>query len=217
MVSIDGADSRKPFVLDSCPLCEYDLRGLPSPHTCPECGFEYDEATIVLPCWVTKQGRESWQRRTFQMVVITTLGLSVLCLAGSLVTRTNPAIGFVLVVLLFIIIAIGSGYVSKRLFPRAAKSEVVLTISPSGIGCRTRIRSMSAISPWDEFKSVGIRSAGGGLHRLKLRRRRTGKLPKIPLSVLFEADKAEPGMLKHQIERYLAAGGPPESATGAPE
>lgn len=28
-----------------CPLCEYALAGLPPPHRCPECGFEYDERT----------------------------------------------------------------------------------------------------------------------------------------------------------------------------
>jgi hypothetical protein len=31
-----------------CPVCEYDLAGLPAAHACPECGFEYDERTIVL-------------------------------------------------------------------------------------------------------------------------------------------------------------------------
>ena len=30
-----------------CPVCLYDLTGLPSNHRCPECGFEYDETTRV--------------------------------------------------------------------------------------------------------------------------------------------------------------------------
>ncbi|MBX3394693.1 MAG: hypothetical protein KF841_04955 [Phycisphaerae bacterium] len=29
--------------LPVCPQCEYALTGLPPPHRCPECGFEYDE------------------------------------------------------------------------------------------------------------------------------------------------------------------------------
>lgn len=38
----DGDASRS---LDSCPVCNYSLRGLPARHRCPECGFEYDEHT----------------------------------------------------------------------------------------------------------------------------------------------------------------------------
>jgi len=30
-----------------CPDCQYDLNGLPVPHRCPECGFEYHLDTIV--------------------------------------------------------------------------------------------------------------------------------------------------------------------------
>lgn len=30
--------------IQCCPTCEYDLRGLPASHNCPECGFAYDES-----------------------------------------------------------------------------------------------------------------------------------------------------------------------------
>jgi hypothetical protein len=33
--------------LTKCPICRYDLTGLPASHRCPECGFEYDETTVV--------------------------------------------------------------------------------------------------------------------------------------------------------------------------
>lgn len=33
--------------LNNCPICNYDLIGLPKNHRCPECGFEYDEGTLV--------------------------------------------------------------------------------------------------------------------------------------------------------------------------
>ena len=32
---------------DRCPRCNYDLRGLPPPHRCPECGLAYDEHTQI--------------------------------------------------------------------------------------------------------------------------------------------------------------------------
>lgn len=33
---------------DACPICDYNLVGLPDEHTCPECGLEYDENTLVI-------------------------------------------------------------------------------------------------------------------------------------------------------------------------
>lgn len=30
-----------------CPICRYDLPGLPPNHRCPECGFEYDESMRI--------------------------------------------------------------------------------------------------------------------------------------------------------------------------
>lgn len=34
--------------LDTCPLCGYSLRGLPTDHKCPECGLAYDPSLIVI-------------------------------------------------------------------------------------------------------------------------------------------------------------------------
>lgn len=34
--------------LANCPVCNYSLQGLPASHRCPECGFEYDEQTVVF-------------------------------------------------------------------------------------------------------------------------------------------------------------------------
>lgn len=33
--------------ITKCPVCRYDLTGLPKNHTCPECGFEYDETMRI--------------------------------------------------------------------------------------------------------------------------------------------------------------------------
>jgi hypothetical protein len=45
--------------IDACPNCSYALHGLPQAHRCPECAFEYDEATIVFKPsrpWMTYVG-----------------------------------------------------------------------------------------------------------------------------------------------------------------
>ncbi len=54
-----GPRDGKPFA--RCPQCEYSLRGLPSRHACPECGFEYDEHTRLWR-WQPARRRpdESW-------------------------------------------------------------------------------------------------------------------------------------------------------------
>ena len=39
---MDNGQSPPP-VFDRCPRCTYSLRGLPTHHTCPECGLRYDE------------------------------------------------------------------------------------------------------------------------------------------------------------------------------
>ena len=40
--------------LTHCPICRYDLSGLPKDHHCPECGFEYDASMRV---WIARPAR----------------------------------------------------------------------------------------------------------------------------------------------------------------
>ena len=50
--------------LTKCPICRYDLTGLPANHRCPECGFEYDE---TMRTWQTND-RRLWQVVLFSLV-----------------------------------------------------------------------------------------------------------------------------------------------------
>ena len=38
-----------------CPRCDYDLSGLPTQHTCPECGCNYDEYSIGIALTARRQ------------------------------------------------------------------------------------------------------------------------------------------------------------------
>ena len=40
--------------ITECPVCRYNLTGLPKNHRCPECGFEYDETMRVW--WTARRG-----------------------------------------------------------------------------------------------------------------------------------------------------------------
>jgi hypothetical protein len=53
--------------ITKCPVCRYDLTGLPKNHRCPECGFEYDETMVV---WNTRaSGWTRWYVPCFVIVV----------------------------------------------------------------------------------------------------------------------------------------------------
>ncbi len=44
-----GARRSQPLEDDwLCPSCSYNLRGLPTPYRCPECGFDYDPDAVVI-------------------------------------------------------------------------------------------------------------------------------------------------------------------------
>ncbi len=58
-------------LLQECPRCAYSLRGLPTDHTCPECGLAYDEDCEFYPTIKPK-------RLIFQLSLLIGLGLILL-------------------------------------------------------------------------------------------------------------------------------------------
>jgi len=72
--------------LTSCPVCEYDLTGLPEKHCCPECAFEYDPSMRV---WI--EGRPRWLEH-FIAVVLYTLVAGPAILSLFHVINTNKPV-----------------------------------------------------------------------------------------------------------------------------
>jgi len=56
-----------------CPVCRYDLSGLPAEHRCPECGFEYDK---TMRAWDPPPIR--WRLHAVLILLVLFLGLPVL-------------------------------------------------------------------------------------------------------------------------------------------
>lgn len=63
--------------LPGCPGCGYNLNGLNTPITCPECGFQVDDKTMVLSGVVKTDATQSPYRRAL-WIVIFVLGILML-------------------------------------------------------------------------------------------------------------------------------------------
>lgn len=66
--------------ITKCPICRYDLAGLPKNHTCPECGFEYDESMRIW--WIKGPSRRFWI--IFTILLPLSVFLVLLVLAGTI-------------------------------------------------------------------------------------------------------------------------------------
>lgn len=186
-----------------CPLCDYDLKGLPTEHKCPECGYEYDNATIVLPCWTSKGKYTSWLQRVFLLAVVVCGILPLFLLSG----RPTPApivlfLGLPIYLLFLIMIA---RYLAKTLIRRTGKPDAVVAISAVGLGVRANLDEPGSTASWNEYESVKIRRAGRELHALMLYRRRgTGRGPG-PLYLLFESQRVDKQILQREMECHIKA------------
>lgn len=58
--------------ITKCPVCRYDLTGLPKNHTCPECGFEYDESMRI---WYMRQPPWWFTPLTLTLVLVVPLAV----------------------------------------------------------------------------------------------------------------------------------------------
>ncbi len=60
--------------ITKCPVCRYDLTGLPNNHACPECGFEYDESMRIW--YIRGPSRGFW----IIITILLPLGFFLVCL-----------------------------------------------------------------------------------------------------------------------------------------
>ncbi len=125
--------------LDRCPDCARWWHGLPPAGRCPDCGFEYDEHTVV---W---RSDESWGRLA---LVYTGAGLVAGVAVSVLYRLSVEDAPFPLLPLLLGVIAPALGLAVRRLIGgRITGRFVALTTQGIVVGTRGRPRLVR----WEEF------------------------------------------------------------------
>ncbi|MCG8404396.1 MAG: hypothetical protein MI923_04265 [Phycisphaerales bacterium] len=123
-----------------CPICDYSLVGLPVEHRCPECGFQFDQQTMI------------WEKRYTQRLrnLVRFLGFLYL--------------GFFLFMLLVILILSGA-YIDKFLILAIFFAVCVVpflvfnsrrrlaAVSPSGVILRLK-KGKSKTLPWNAVREA---------------------------------------------------------------
>ncbi len=78
-------------VISSCPRCAYSLDGLPTVHTCPECGLEYDRESSVFIAH--PRARRSWPIVAISVLFV--VGIGAWVWTGTAVTLLVAVSGLV--------------------------------------------------------------------------------------------------------------------------
>jgi hypothetical protein len=146
-----------------CPVCRYDLRGLPQKHRCPECGFEYDETTYVWP----RGGVQYFSLLPtvlFFTLLFSFFGILQL-VRGGIRSGTDSLTVLNAALSLF-------GFF---LWVKFWRSRPFLAVSASGIAYRMPLRAVRSI-PWNEIEIAGS-SASFRILRLTQAKRKPVRLP----------------------------------------
>ncbi len=123
-------DPRDILRLKRCPECDYDLRGLPYAHSCPECGFEYDEKIFDLQVWLAGSSAS----RRFDSLAYLVL---VLAFGWLFVFRRAWILSHFLVVMMAGFVAFGVAEVLTRFFSNRQKhGNAKILCTPDGLSLR---------------------------------------------------------------------------------
>lgn len=130
-----------------CPNCKYSLIGLPTEHSCPECGFDYDPSAIVIRL---KPQRHDWRQVVYGILLLGIMYLGVIQRGYSTDVRALVAIvGVSIVVSLF------------RLFRIHSESQSI-KINRLGIEVDDAALAVGIIR-WKSVKSVKYSPLRGAL------------------------------------------------------
>ena len=146
--------------ITKCPVCRYDLTGLPTNHRCPECGFEYDETMRI---W-TAYGVPTWRWIIWVSLAVMLGAFSTLNLLGALWMHRSD-VGFDGFQLLMALIC------TKHAMSLRAMPYVV--VGQRGLVVKMGLQR----ARWFEWANVQFLIGGGGLFEFRQGSRRPLELP----------------------------------------
>jgi hypothetical protein len=208
---MDSDDPLRRFRFTRCPRCDYDLTGLPRAHRCPECGTEYDQDSLLLPCRIQKVPAFAWSFRVLRFTIMVVGVLASLVLAPTIAAAFGIHPG-ALLLLGVIAAAVAAAWIPRLVTGRRLKPDVALIITPPTLIVRWRIPGAVQDKAWPSFNRVRVRRAGRRLRKLVLEHPK-GRwfLPARRLMVFFEASADEAKAVCAAIQRHIDG----RSQTGA--
>jgi hypothetical protein len=201
-------DNVQRIELTECPRCAYSLAGLPAAWRCPECGYEYDDRTFVLPgisrgtTGLTRTRKWLWIFLALAASVGPGSVIAMWMLAGRTVTLLLVAAWIAVLLSLlrtgrrerkgierFLFAASGFGYCADLHAPE-----------PDDTG-----REDTCLTTWDTVTTVIIESKGPNWHRLRIGsvRDQTGRLRKTLLDVGIRCDAAAVPWLREVLDERI--------------
>jgi len=148
----------------TCPQCDYDRTGLQDGRPCPECGFEIEAGTLVLPCWMSKSGNIG--------CIPQTVGFGILVVAAYLLYAGLRLVNIrvPIFVLLFGMVLLGpmaQRFAARALRVRARAPDYWVMFSTQGLKCQMPSGDRGEWLPWRQFSGFSIKRVRRGHHKLK--------------------------------------------------
>lgn len=155
----DADASRAQRNLERCPVCNYNLTGLPVAHQCPECGFEYDEHTRV---WVRRQAWWSLPKKVVVSCIAVLVPVQAALWWGGIVLPLG--VGLIVGLLTWL----GIDMLEWCIFRKTAAAMFVAA-TPSGVLVKKQ-RGVPSRIPWTVIGCVTPAAGGGRITRSDFRK-----------------------------------------------
>ena len=196
-------DPRDILRLKRCPECDYDLRGLPYTHSCPECGIEYDENIFDLQVWLA----ESTASRRFDSLAFLALAVAFVWLFVFRRTWFFPQLPLVMFAgsIGFRVAGVLTRFSSKR--RKHGNAKVLCTTD----GLSLCLGSRRRFYPWSKLNLPRVRRAAGGKWRFRLAYRWPRRFFAVGVRFVIYATNREAALLRREFRRQIAA-----TRSGAP-
>ena len=189
-------DPRDILRLKHCPECNYDLRGLPYVHSCPECGVEYDQNIFDLQVWPTGSSASRRFDSLAQLVLVLAFG-------WLFIFRRAWILSHFLFVMLAGFVGFGVAGVVNRFFSmRRKRGNVKILCTPDGL--TLLVGSRHLFHRWSELNLPRVRRAAGGKWRFRFAYRWPRRLfAEGPCFIIGGTDR-EAALLETEFRRQIA-------------